>query len=103
MAIARAILKDPPILVLDEATSSLDSHSEALIQDALRELMQDKTVIVIAHRLSTIMLMDRILVMEDGEITAQGSHQELLEHKGTYQQLWNIQAGGFLSDTENGE
>ena len=78
-------------------------EGERRIQDALAKLMEGKTVIAIAHRLSTIMLMDRILVMEDGEITAQGSHQELLEHKGTYQQLWNIQAGGFLSDTENGE
>jgi ATP-binding cassette subfamily B protein len=95
VAIARAILKDAPILVLDEATSSLDSESEALIQDALHELMRDKTVIVIAHRLSTIMEMDRILVIEGGDVTASGTHRELLRKKGTYANLWNIQAGGF--------
>ena len=96
VAIARAILKNAPILVLDEATSSLDSESEALILVALRELMRDKTVIVIAHRLSTIMQMDRILVIEDGRLTHQGTHDELLSEAGTYQTLWNIQAGGFV-------
>ena len=95
VAIARAIVKNAPILVLDEATSSLDSESERLIQDALHELMQDKTVIVVAHRLSTIMEMDRILVIEGGTIAAQGTHKELLKKKGTYQKLWDIQAGGF--------
>jgi len=95
VAIARAILKNSPILVLDEATSSLDSESESLIQAALRELMQDKTVIVIAHRLSTIMQMDRIIVIENGQVTASGTHDELLKEKGTYFKLWNIQAGGF--------
>jgi ATP-binding cassette subfamily B protein len=95
VAIARAIVKNAPILVLDEATSSLDSESEALIQDALRALMRDKTVIVIAHRLSTIMEMDRIVVVENGRIVSQGTHQELLREKGTYFKLWNIQAGGF--------
>ncbi len=98
VAIARAILKNAPILVLDEATSSLDSESESLIQDALHELMRDKTVIVIAHRLSTIMQMDRILVIEDGKLVSQGTHDELLRRKGTYQKLWNIQAGGFVSE-----
>ena len=98
VAIARAILKNAPILVLDEATSSLDSESEALIQDALRTLMQGKTVIVIAHRLSTIMNMDRIIVIENGEIIAQGTHQELLKHGGLYKKLWGIQAGGFRDD-----
>jgi ABC-type multidrug transport system fused ATPase/permease subunit len=96
VAIARAILKNAPILVLDEATSSLDSESEALIQDALQTLMQDKTTIVIAHRLSTIMKMDRIVVIEDGGIAAEGSHHELLEQGGLYKKLWSIQAGGFM-------
>ena len=96
MAIARAILKNAPILVLDEATSSLDSESEHLIQDALKNLMQGKTTIVIAHRLSTIMQMDRIVVLEKGKITEQGTHDELVKaRQGTYQKLWEIQAGGF--------
>ena len=96
VAIARAILKNAPILVLDEATSSLDSESEYYIQDALKNLMAGKTAIVIAHRLSTIMQMDRIIVLEDGKITEQGKHEELLKAKqGTYQKLWQIQAGGF--------
>ncbi|MFA6099532.1 MAG: ABC transporter ATP-binding protein [Patescibacteria group bacterium] len=97
VAIARAILANAPILVLDEATSSLDSESESYIQDALRNLMQGKTVLVIAHRLSTIMQMDRIVVVENGKVVDQGSHQELLAREGLYQKLWNIQAGGFIS------
>lgn len=96
IAVARAILKNAPILVLDEATSSLDSESEALIQDALNVLMEGKTVIAIAHRLSTIMHMDRIIVIEGGRIADMGTHQELLSREGLYQKLWNIQAGGFL-------
>ena len=96
VAIARAILKNAPILVLDEATSSLDSESEHYIQDALKNLMKNKTVIVIAHRLSTIMQMDRIIVLESGRITEMGRHEELLKvEQGTYQKLWQIQAGGF--------
>lgn len=95
VAIARAILKNSPILILDEATSSLDSESEAFIQDALHSLMQNKTVIVIAHRLSTIMLMDRILVVEDGHVVDQGTHEELYKRSGKYSRLWKIQAGGF--------
>jgi ATP-binding cassette subfamily B protein len=96
VAIARAILKNAPILVLDEATSSLDSESESYIQDALKILMKDKTVIVIAHRLSTIMQMDRIIVLENGKVTEEGKHAELVKaKKGTYQKLWQIQAGGF--------
>lgn len=98
VAIARAILKNAPILVLDEATSSLDSESESLIQEALKVLMKEKTVLVIAHRLSTIMQMDRIVVLENGKITEQGTHSELVKAKqGTYQRLWEIQAGGFVS------
>lgn len=96
IAIARAILKNAPILILDEATSSLDSESEALIQDALKELMRGKTVIVIAHRLSTIMQMDRIVVIEKGTVTDSGKHAELIKKQGTYSRLWSIQAGGFL-------
>ncbi|HSX17343.1 MAG TPA: ABC transporter ATP-binding protein [Patescibacteria group bacterium] len=98
IAIARAILKDAPLLILDEATSALDSESEVLIQDALWKLMQDRTAIVIAHRLSTIQKMDRILVLEHGEIVEQGTHKELLKNKGTYARLWAHQSGGFLED-----
>jgi ATP-binding cassette subfamily B protein len=97
VAIARAIVKNAPILILDEATSSLDSNSEMLIQDALNNLMQDKTVIVIAHRLSTIQKMDRIIVVDDGKIIEQGSHSELLAKENSlYKKLWELQAGGFL-------
>ena len=98
IAIARAILKDAPILVLDEATSALDSESEQLIQDSLKLLMKNRTTIVIAHRLSTIQKMDRIVVMDDGKVVEQGAHGELLTHKGTYAQLWNHQTGGFIEE-----
>ncbi|OGI89405.1 hypothetical protein A2911_02440 [Candidatus Nomurabacteria bacterium RIFCSPLOWO2_01_FULL_40_15] len=96
IAIARAMLKNAPILVLDEATSSLDSVSESYIQDAFNELMKGKTTIVIAHRLSTIQKMDRIVVLDEGEIAEEGTHKELLEKKGVYAELWNHQTGGFL-------
>ncbi len=95
VAIARAILANTPILILDEATSSLDSETEALIQEALQELIRGKTAIVIAHRLSTIRLMDRIVIVEEGKITREGTHEELLRMPGTYKKLWEIQAGGF--------
>jgi len=96
VAIARAILKDAPILILDEATSSLDSHSESLIQDALQKLIKGKTTIVIAHRLSTIRQMDRIIVIDQGEIIEDGTHDELAKKKnGLYKKLWDLQAGGF--------
>ncbi|MFA6393192.1 MAG: ABC transporter ATP-binding protein [Candidatus Paceibacterota bacterium] len=96
VAIARAILKNAPILVLDEATSALDSESEMLIQDALHHLIEGKTVIVIAHRLSTIRGMNRIIVIHEGKIIEDGTHNELIEiENGTYKKLWNIQAGGF--------
>ncbi len=97
VAIARAILKNAPILVLDEATSSLDSESEKLIQDALNELMKGKTVVVIAHRLSTIRKMDRIIVVNKGEIYEEGTHEWLLKRDdGIYKKLWGMQAGGFI-------
>lgn len=96
IAIARAILKDAPILILDEATSALDSESEKLIQAALWELMKGRTAIVIAHRLSTIQKMDRIVVLEDGNITEQGTHAELLKQGATYAKLWAHQSGGFI-------
>ena len=96
VAIARAMLKPAPILVLDEATSSLDSVSEFYIQEAFNELMKNKTTIVIAHRLSTIQKMDRILVLDKGKIVEEGTHKELLEKNGFYADLWNRQTGGFL-------
>ncbi len=96
IAIARAILKDAPFLVLDEATSALDSESEALIQDALSQLMKGRTSVVIAHRLSTVANLDRIVVLQNGEIVEQGTHQELLKNsKGVYAHLWNRQSGAF--------
>lgn len=98
VAIARAMLKNAPILVLDEATSALDSESEVLIQDALWKLMESRTAIVIAHRLSTIQKMDRILVMEDGQIVEEGSHKELLARDGVYAKLWAHQSGGFIEE-----
>jgi ATP-binding cassette subfamily B protein len=98
IAIARAMLRQSPVLVLDEATSALDSESEVLIQDALWKLMAGRTAIVIAHRLSTIQKMDRILVMSDGKIVEQGTHHQLLELNGSYAKLWAHQSGGFLED-----
>lgn len=96
IAIARAILKNAPILVLDEATSALDSESERLIQASLEDLMKDRTSIVIAHRLSTIAKLDRIIVLDNGKIVEDGTHAELLERKGTYASLWKHQSGGFI-------
>ncbi len=96
VAIARALVKDAKILVLDEATSSLDSESEYLIQEALFELMRGRTVIAIAHRLSTIVGMDRIVYLENGRIVEQGSHAELIARGGPYALLWNRQVGGFI-------
>lgn len=96
VAIARAMLKDAPILILDEATSSLDSESETFIQEALHNLMKDKTTIVIAHRLSTIRVMDRIIVISEGKIIEDGTHDILIQREnGFYRKLWNLQAGGF--------
>lgn len=96
IAIARAILRNAPILIFDEATSNLDSESEGLIQDALSFLIQEKTVIFIAHRLSTVRKVDRIIVINKGEIVEEGSHDQLISQNGSlYQKLWQIQAGGF--------
>ncbi|UWQ49617.1 ABC transporter ATP-binding protein/permease [Leisingera caerulea] len=97
VTLARVILKDAPILVLDEATSALDSEVEAAIQETLYGMMQGKTVIAIAHRLSTIAQMDRILVMDQGRIVEEGSHEALLQAQGLYAQLWARQSGGFLN------
>lgn len=100
IALARAILKDAPILVLDEATSALDSEVEAQIQSALERVMQGKTVLAIAHRLSTIAHMDRIAVLEAGEVVEIGTHEQLLANKGVYWRYWSRQSGGFL-DTQD--
>jgi len=99
VAIARAILKSAPILILDEATSALDSDNERLIQDALWNLMKDKTAVVIAHRLSTVQRMDRIIVLDNGRILEEGSHKSLLEGSGMYAKLWAHQSGGFLEES----
>ena len=96
IALARAMIKDAPILVLDEATSALDSEVEAAIQAALEEAMKGKTVLAIAHRLSTIARMDRIIVLDGGKIAEEGSHDELLAKDGLYARYWNRQSGGFL-------
>ena len=96
IALARAILKDAPILVLDEATSALDSEVEADIQSALGRVMQGKTVLAIAHRLSTLTEMNRIVVMADGRIVEDGSHDSLLRRGGLYAQYWDRQSGGFI-------
>ncbi|HEY0286302.1 MAG TPA: ABC transporter ATP-binding protein [Pseudomonas sp.] len=96
IAITRVLLKDAPILIMDEATSALDSEVEAAIQESLETLMQGKTVIAIAHRLSTIARMDRLVVLENGQIAETGTHAELLAHKGLYARLWAHQTGGFV-------
>jgi ATP-binding cassette subfamily B protein len=98
IAIARVILKDAPVLILDEATSSLDSITEKTIQDSLNEVMKGKTVIVVAHRLSTIAHLDRILVFDEGRIIEDGSPEELVAQRGAYHRLWSRQADGFLGE-----
>ncbi len=97
IAIARALLKNAPVLVLDEATSALDSEVEAAIQEQLTNLMSGKTVIAIAHRLSTIAAMDRLIIMDEGRVIEEGSHAELLRRGGLYAELWRRQSGGFLA------
>ena len=103
IALARAMLKDAPILVLDEATSALDSEVEAAIQSALSLAMEGKTVVAIAHRLSTISGMDRIIVLDAGRIVEEGTHEDLLERGGTYARYWNRQSGGFDIDRDAAE
>lgn len=98
VAIARAIIKDAPILLLDEATSALDSESERLIQNALSNLMQNRTSIVVAHRLSTISKLDRIIVLDNGKIVEDGTHSQLIAQGGTYAKLWAHQSGGFIKE-----
>jgi ABC-type multidrug transport system fused ATPase/permease subunit len=102
IAIARALLKNAPILLLDEATSALDSESEMRIQEAMSVAMAGKTVIAIAHRLSTIMHLDRLIVLEDGQVCEDGAHAQLLAKGGVYARLWRKQSGGFLSDEDEG-
>jgi ATP-binding cassette subfamily B protein len=99
IAIARAILKNAPILILDEATSALDSFTEAQIQESFSQLMVGKTTLVIAHRLSTLLNMDRIIVFDQGKIIEDGTHASLLAKKGIYCSLWKAQVDGFLPDT----
>ncbi|GAL35913.1 lipid A export ATP-binding/permease protein MsbA [Vibrio maritimus] len=103
IAISRVLLKNAPILILDEATSALDSEVEAAIQESLNELMEGKTVIAIAHRLSTIAAMDRLIVLDKGEVIEQGSHKELVAHGGVYAQLWAHQTGGFIGAEDTDE
>jgi len=98
IAVARVLLKDAPILLLDEATSALDSEVEAVIQENLSRLMKEKTVIAIAHRLSTIAAMDRLIVLDEGQIVEQGTHEQLVASGGIYAQLWAHQTGGFLAE-----
>ncbi|MGL6261963.1 ABC transporter ATP-binding protein [Vibrio sp. WXL210] len=101
IAISRVLLKDAPILVLDEATSALDSEVEAAIQESLNQLMEGKTVIAIAHRLSTIAAMDRLIVLDQGQIVEQGTHQQLIDQGGIYAHLWAHQTGGFIGGDDS--
>lgn len=98
IAIARAMLASAPILILDEATSSLDSVTEQFIQESLERLMQNRTTLIIAHRLSTLTKMDRILVFEQGKVVEEGTHGELIAKAGHYARMWEMQSGGFLPE-----
>ncbi|ENM1145999.1 ATP-binding cassette domain-containing protein, partial [Pseudomonas aeruginosa] len=98
IAIARVLLKNAPILVMDEATSSLDSETERLIQESLDEIMGEKTVLVVAHRLSTVAHLDRILVFDQGRLVEDGTHQSLLERGGIYHSLWTHQVDGHFNE-----
>ena len=100
ITLARVILKDAPILLLDEATSALDSEVEAAIQETLYGMMEGKTVIAIAHRLSTIAQMDRIVMLDEGRVIEEGSHEALLKSGKLYSQFWARQSGGFLGHDE---
>jgi ABC-type multidrug transport system fused ATPase/permease subunit len=99
VAIARIILEKTKILIFDEATSALDSTTEKEIQEAMLEVMQNHTTIIIAHRLSTVKQVDRVIVIEDGQITEEGRHEDLLTKSGKYAELWSHQVGGFLADS----
>jgi len=99
IAIARVMLKNAPILVLDEATSALDSDVEATIQAQLDQLMRGKTVLAVAHRLSTIASLDRLVVLEAGQIVESGTHEQLIDQKGVYSRLWKRQSGGFIGQS----
>ena len=103
IALARAILKDSPVLVVDEATSALDSEVENSIQNALELVMENKTVLAIAHRLSTLAKMDRIIVLSDGQIVEEGTHRQLLKINGLYRQYWDKQSGGFITTEQAAE
>ena len=104
LAIARAILKNAPILILDEATSALDMESELYVQAALANLMRGRTVFVIAHRLSTVRRATRIAVIEGGQITEIGTHEELMRHSGTYRRLYDMQfSGDDVASSGSGE
>jgi subfamily B ATP-binding cassette protein MsbA len=92
VSIARAVLKNPPIMLLDEATSSLDTESERLVQEALINLMKNRTSVVIAHRLSTIQFADEIIVLDNGKIAERGTHNELLKINGVYKKLYDLQS-----------
>jgi ABC-type multidrug transport system fused ATPase/permease subunit len=96
--LARAILKNPPILVLDEATSSLDAENERIIQEALWKLIKNRTTIIIAHRLSTVKKADKIVFLKDGKVAEEGTHQELMEKKGLYYKHFRMQGAGMLED-----
>ena len=100
IALARVLVKNSPILILDEATSALDSQSEKYIQENLEKLMLGKTVIAIAHRLSTLKKMDKIVVLDKGQIVEFGTHEELLAHNSLYKKLWSLQTDGFLNKSD---